>query len=113
MNHKRYFGIECQHYEFSVQFVFDEPEAAKYVWKMCVLQVRTNFVQLILLPVMQHTFYKMHQSATESTELNITLSPPGLGEPPLGPASIRHADIASFQQRSQVQIACLLSASQS
>ena len=33
---------------------------ARYVWKMCVLQ---------------HTFYKMHQSATESSELNITLSP--------------------------------------
>ena len=31
---------------FSVQFVFEEPDAAKYVWKMCVLQ---------------HTFYKMHQ----------------------------------------------------
>ena len=25
--------------------------------------------------VLQHTFYKMHQSATESSELNITLSP--------------------------------------
>ena len=46
VNHKRYFGIECQHFEFSVQFVFDEPDAAKYVWKMCVLQ---------------HTFYKLHQ----------------------------------------------------
>ena len=30
----------------SVQFVFDEADAAKYVWKMCVLQ---------------HTFFKMHQ----------------------------------------------------
>ena len=48
VNHKRYFGIECQDFEYSVQFVFDEPEAAKYVWKMCVLQ---------------HTFYKvMHIS---------------------------------------------------
>ena len=43
VNHKRYFGIECQHYEFSVQFVFDEPEAAKYVWKMCVLQVNNLY----------------------------------------------------------------------
>ena len=31
---------------FSVQFVFNEPDAAKYVWKICVLQ---------------HTFFKMHQ----------------------------------------------------
>ena len=46
VNHKKYFGIECQQYEYSVQFVFDEPDAAKYVWKMCVLQ---------------HTFYKLHQ----------------------------------------------------
>ena len=30
VNHKRYFGIECQDFEYSVQFVFDEPEAAKY-----------------------------------------------------------------------------------
>ena len=29
VNHKRYFGIECQDFEYSVQFVFDEPEAAK------------------------------------------------------------------------------------
>ena len=37
--------------------MLDEPDAAKYVWKMCVLQ---------------HTFYKMHASA-ETNELNITL----------------------------------------
>ena len=35
VNHKRYFGIECQNYECSVQFLLDEPDAAKYVWKMC------------------------------------------------------------------------------
>lgn len=35
VNHKRYFGIECQNYEFSVQFMLDEPDSAKYVWKMC------------------------------------------------------------------------------
>ena len=46
-----------QNYEFSVQFMLDEPDSAKYVWKMCVLQ---------------HTFYKMHASA-ETNELNITL----------------------------------------
>ena len=37
--------------------MLDEPDSAKYVWKMCVLQ---------------HTFYKMHASA-ETNELNITL----------------------------------------
>ena len=35
VNHKRYFGIECQNYEHSVQFILDEPDSAKYVWKMC------------------------------------------------------------------------------
>ena len=35
VNHKRYFGIECQNYERSVQFILDEPDSAKYVWKMC------------------------------------------------------------------------------
>lgn len=59
VNHKRYFGIECQNYEYSVRFVLDEADSAKYVWKMCVLQ---------------HTFYKLHASATETmSELNITL----------------------------------------
>ena len=37
VNHKRYFGIECQNYERSVQFILDEPDSAKYVWKMCKL----------------------------------------------------------------------------
>ena len=37
VNHKRYFGIECQNYEHSVQFILDEPDSAKYVWKMCKL----------------------------------------------------------------------------
>ena len=60
VNHKKYFGIECQNYEYSVQFVFNEPDAAKYVWKMCVLQ---------------HTFFKMHQSATDNCEMNITVEP--------------------------------------
>jgi tyrosine-protein phosphatase non-receptor type 14/21 len=58
VNHKRYFGVECQSYEQSIQFLLDEADSAKYVWKMCVLQ---------------HTFYKMHASVTESNELNITL----------------------------------------
>lgn len=35
VNHKRVFGIECQNYELSVQFLLDEPDSAKYVWKIC------------------------------------------------------------------------------
>ena len=62
VNHKRYFGVECQSYDRSAQFLLDESDSAKYVWKMCVLQ---------------HTFYKLHNAAatgsTDSNELNITL----------------------------------------
>lgn len=35
VNHKRYFGIEFQNFENSVQFILDETDSAKYVWKMC------------------------------------------------------------------------------
>ncbi|XP_071747757.1 tyrosine-protein phosphatase non-receptor type 21 [Lepeophtheirus salmonis] len=59
VNHKRYFGIEFQNCEYPLQFIFEEAESAKYVWKMCV---------------MQHSFYKQHSSAVdEPNELNITL----------------------------------------
>eukprot|EP00096_Caligus_rogercresseyi_P004380 TRINITY_DN18610_c0_g1_i1.p1 TRINITY_DN18610_c0_g1~~TRINITY_DN18610_c0_g1_i1.p1 ORF type:complete len:1044 (+),score=421.24 TRINITY_DN18610_c0_g1_i1:203-3334(+) len=59
VNHKRLFGIEFQNCEYPLQFMFEEAESAKYVWKMCV---------------MQHSFYKQHSSAVdESNELNITL----------------------------------------
>ena len=60
----RYFGVECQSYDRSAQFLLDESDSAKYVWKMCVLQ---------------HTFYKMHSSqqdgaaSNDSNQLNITL----------------------------------------
>ena len=89
--------------------MLDEPDAAKYVWKMCVLQ---------------HTFYKMHETATENSELNITLSHPVM--PPPAPdhgraandssamfsrcfaalehglhAGLKQSDIASFQRQSQ------------
>ena len=37
VNHKRYFGVEFQNYENGVQFILDETESAKYVWKMCKL----------------------------------------------------------------------------
>ena len=38
VNHKRYFGVEFQNYENGpngVQFILDETDSAKYVWKMC------------------------------------------------------------------------------
>ena len=50
VNHKRLFGVECQNYQFSVQFLLDEADSAKYVWKMCVLQ---------------HTFYKVHAQVSQ------------------------------------------------
>ncbi|KZR99398.1 Tyrosine-protein phosphatase non-receptor type 14 [Daphnia magna] len=33
------FGIECQRSEKNVNFYFDDPEAARYVWKLAVLQI--------------------------------------------------------------------------
>ncbi|XP_066983162.1 tyrosine-protein phosphatase non-receptor type 14 isoform X1 [Macrobrachium rosenbergii] len=50
VNNKRTFGIECQRTDETVHFSFDEPDAAKYVWKMCVKQ---------------HTFYKRNQEVLE------------------------------------------------
>ena len=43
LNQKRMFGIECQRSEENVQFYFDDPEAARYVWKLAVLQVSIFF----------------------------------------------------------------------
>jgi len=40
------FGIECQRSEENVQFYFDDPEAARYVWKLAVLQVQILQVQI-------------------------------------------------------------------
>lgn len=39
VNHKRYFVMECQVPDRSVQFQFTDVESAKYVWRMCVYQV--------------------------------------------------------------------------
>ena len=41
------FGIECQRSEENVQFYFDDPEAARYVWKLAVLQVRNSLFFLL------------------------------------------------------------------
>ncbi|KAJ1532099.1 hypothetical protein ONE63_000728 [Megalurothrips usitatus] len=38
VNHKRYFVMECQVPDRSVQFQFMDVESAKYVWRMCVYQ---------------------------------------------------------------------------
>lgn len=105
VNHKRVFGIECQNYELSVQFLLDEPDSAKYVWKICVLQ---------------HTFYKMHANASESSELSITLqnsrqpTPFQASQPTQSrgnpfflngeqnyPATIQHSEIQNFHQQTQ------------
>ena len=73
--------------------MLDEPDAAKYVWKMCVLQ---------------HTFYKMHQTATENSEINITLTHPIMSShdnnfytSSRSTPAIKQSDIASFQRQSQ------------
>ena len=39
-NHKRNFGIELTE-DRTAQFVMDDKELAKYVWKVCVQQVGT------------------------------------------------------------------------
>lgn len=75
----------------------DEADSAKYVWKMCVLQ---------------HTFYKMHASATESNELNITLEHPQPGSGTNNSSSnsannthfVNHANAASITASTTVPI---------
>lgn len=59
VNNKRNFGIECQRTDETVHFTFDEPDAAKYVWKMCVKQ---------------HTFYKRNQEVLEGSSSTETRS---------------------------------------
>ncbi|ROT73234.1 Tyrosine-protein phosphatase non-receptor type 14 [Penaeus vannamei] len=59
VNNKRTFGIECQRTDETVHFTFDEPDAAKYVWKMCVKQ---------------HTFYKRKQEMLEGSSAAETRS---------------------------------------
>lgn len=44
VNHKKYFGIECQIPEETVHYQFSDVELAKYVWRMCVHQ-HTFFIQ--------------------------------------------------------------------
>ncbi|XP_018016094.1 uncharacterized protein LOC108672852 isoform X2 [Hyalella azteca] len=50
VNLKRAFAIECPKSSRTFQFTFDEPDAAKYIWKMCVKQ---------------HTFFKRNQELLE------------------------------------------------
>lgn len=40
INHKRHFGMECQNPEDSTQYQLADVESAKYVWRMCVHQVK-------------------------------------------------------------------------
>ncbi|KAK6631725.1 hypothetical protein RUM43_013789 [Polyplax serrata] len=50
INHKKQFIIECQSPEDNAQFEFADPELAKYVWKLCVLQ---------------HTFYMQNDQNSD------------------------------------------------
>lgn len=44
INHKRQFLIECQNPEDNCQLEFGDPESAKYVWKLCILQVKFSYL---------------------------------------------------------------------
>ena len=60
VNHKRYFGVEFQNYENGVQFILDETESAKYVWKMCKLiiyYVSTNYGHIICNGYFPNSFW--------------------------------------------------------
>ena len=61
LNQKRMFGIECQRSEENVQFYFDDPEAARYVWKLAVLQVSIFFLTInhFLLVVLIILFFDL------------------------------------------------------
>ncbi|XP_065560769.1 tyrosine-protein phosphatase non-receptor type 21-like isoform X2 [Artemia franciscana] len=60
VNQKRTFGIECQEKERNVTFTFESSDAARYVWRLCVLQ---------------HTFFKQNlQNLEDAGALNVDLS---------------------------------------
>lgn len=60
INHKRHFGIECQVPFDTIQFLFPDPESAKYVWRMCVHQ---------------HTFYMQNEQAGDGNGQCVDQSP--------------------------------------
>lgn len=50
------FGIECQRSEENVQFYFDDPDAARYVWKLAVLQVTILYNNLSCYITLQQNY---------------------------------------------------------
>ncbi|PSN40910.1 hypothetical protein C0J52_12454 [Blattella germanica] len=58
INQKRSFGIECQSPEGTLHFYFNDPESAKYVWRMCIYQ---------------HTFYMQNEQVSEPMQPNMQL----------------------------------------
>ncbi|KAK4013701.1 hypothetical protein OUZ56_026253 [Daphnia magna] len=71
LNQKRMFGIECQRSEQNVNLNFDDPEAARYVWKLAVLQ-HTFYKQTLL------TLQSLQSQATEDKEMDVSC---GIAEP--------------------------------
>ncbi|XP_014242727.1 tyrosine-protein phosphatase non-receptor type 21 isoform X2 [Cimex lectularius] len=52
VNHKRYFGMECQDPADSTQYQLPDVETAKYIWRMCVHQ---------------HTFFRQNDANANET----------------------------------------------
>ncbi|XP_034253094.1 tyrosine-protein phosphatase non-receptor type 14 isoform X1 [Thrips palmi] len=68
VNHKRYFVMECQVPDRSVQFQFTDVESAKYVWRMCVYQHKFFMQHEQSEPDSQAAQNLFAQSATELAE---------------------------------------------
>ncbi|XP_045027481.1 tyrosine-protein phosphatase non-receptor type 14-like isoform X2 [Daphnia magna] len=75
LNQKRMFGIECQRSEENVNFYFDDPEAARYVWKLAVLQ-HTFYKQTLL------TLQSLQSQATEDKDMDVSCGIAGLNLEP-------------------------------
>ena len=67
LNQKRMFGIECQRSEENVQFYFDDPEAARYVWKLSVLQVLKKMLTFHINVYIHLHLFHLTQYSTLST----------------------------------------------
>lgn len=65
INHKRHFLIECQTVDDNVQLEFNDPDSAKYVWKLCVLQ-HTFYMQFV-----QNAETSSNRSVPVSSNINI------------------------------------------
>lgn len=65
IGHKRLFVVEKAHSQRTMQFHFTDPEVAKYVRKMCILQ--SNFCKQHLQNESEHRNQNLSVSATDVT----------------------------------------------